>query len=76
MNTRTRIAMQQAALRSRPKRSQGARSAIKLNNELQRRIAATTLAYTRGYSPADIAHLFKWPVADVERWIEAGRPLL
>ena len=69
--------MQQAALRSRPKRDRNrTRPALDLKDELQRRIAATVLAYQRGYSPADIARLFKWPVEDVERWFEAGKPLL
>jgi hypothetical protein len=64
--------MQQAALRSRPKRKRRSQPPI----DLKRRIAATVLIYERNYSPADIASLFKWELRDVQRWLDAGRPLL
>jgi hypothetical protein len=64
--------MQQAAMRSRPKPKRRSQPAI----DLKGRIAATVLVYERNYSPADIASLFNWNLSDVERWFEAGRPLL
>jgi hypothetical protein len=72
MKSRTRLALQQAAMRSRPKRKRDRLRSV----DLKPRIAATVLAYERGYSAADIARLFKWPLDDVTRWFEAGRPLL
>jgi hypothetical protein len=59
-------------MRSRPKRRNQSRPPI----DLKGRCAATVLAYERGYSSADIAHLFNWKLEDVSRWFEAGRPLL
>ena len=44
--------------------------------ELQRRIAATVLAYQRKWSPEQLAIHFGWEIDDVKRWMDAGNPLL
>lgn len=61
-------------MRSRLKRENSRRTAR--TTDLKRRIAATILAYERGWAPAEIARFFHWPVEDVERWFDAGKPLV
>jgi hypothetical protein len=74
MKARVKLALQQADMRSRLTRDNSRPTAR--TADLKRRIAATILAYERGWTPAKIASFFEWPIGDVERWFEAGKPLL
>jgi len=73
MKARVKLALQQADMRSRLKH---ANRRTARTTDLKRRIAATILAYERGWAPAQIARFFQWPTEDVEKWMEAGKPLL
>ena len=73
MKARVKLALQQADMRARLKRDRPRRVE---SRDLKRRVAATVLAFHRGWAPAEIARLFGWPVEDVARWLEAGKPLL
>jgi hypothetical protein len=72
MKARVRLKLLQAEMRARP-RSQKTRCEP---NGLKRRIAATVLAFERGWSPVDIAHVFGWDPELVKAWFEAAKPLL
>jgi hypothetical protein len=72
MKSRTRLKLQQAAMRSRPKPARNRARIV----DLSPRVAATVLIYQRGFSAADVARLFNWRLTDVEKWFDAGRPLL
>lgn len=74
MKATVRLALEQSEMRSRLKSDHRRRAARPL--DLKRRIAATVLAYERGWTPAEIAELFHWPAEDVARWFDAGKPLL
>jgi DNA-directed RNA polymerase specialized sigma subunit len=45
-------------------------------SELKRRIAATIWAYGRKCTAAQIATEFNWEREAVQRWMDAGTPLL
>lgn len=74
MRAKVKLALQQADMRSRLKHANRGRTAR--TTDVKRRIAATILAYERGWAPAQIARFFQWPTEDVKKWLEAGKPLL
>ena len=76
MRARIKLRLMQAAMRARqrsPKRVLKARANAP---RLKRRIAAAILFYDRGLSARQIAAHFGWPEDAVQRWFDAGRPLL
>jgi hypothetical protein len=85
---RIRLKLAQAAMRSGSRREkrilrdldrraeESVRRVDEQPPELKRRIAATIFAYQRNWSPVAIASHFGWELADVQRWMEAGTPLL
>jgi DNA-directed RNA polymerase specialized sigma24 family protein len=76
MKTRTRLALQQADMRSLLRKRGPRRRSLARATDLQRRVVATILVYERGYTPAQIALRFGWNMDDVEKWFLAGKPLL
>lgn len=78
MKTRVRLKLHQAAMRSRRSCRDRGRPSEKMGDlsQLRARIAATVLAYEKHWSPTAIAEEFGWPLEAVQRWFEAGRPLL
>jgi uncharacterized protein YaeQ len=85
---RIRLKLNQAAMRSGSRRERRllrdldrravdtVRRVAEQPPELQRRIAATVLAYQRKWSPEQLAIHFGWEIDDVKRWMDAGNPLL
>jgi hypothetical protein len=70
MKAKIKLALQRAEMRS------GCDPDAAPPDDLRRKIAALVLAYGRSWSATRIARYFGWPRADVERWIESGKPLL
>jgi len=75
MRAQVKLKLVQADMRSRLVHDHSRRRAPS-TTDLKRRVAATILAYERGWTPARIATFFQWPAEDVERWFDAGKPLL
>ncbi len=80
--------MQQAAMRSGSRRERrilrdlerraeaSARRVDEQPPELKKLVAATIWAYGRRRTAAQIAANFDWEPKDVQRWLDAGAPLL
>lgn len=75
MKTTVKLALQQSDMRSRLKRDRSRLRIVK-PVDLKRRVAATILAYERGWDPVRIADHFGWSRDDTARWVTAGKPLL
>lgn len=59
MKAQVRLALQQAEMRARPRCRRAKNTPFAAEpNELKRRIAATVLAYSRGWNAAQIANEF------------------
>jgi hypothetical protein len=78
VKARVKLKLQQAEMRARPRCdiSRPSQKTPVEPNELKRMIVATILAHQRHWSAAHIARHFGWVREDVERWLEAGKPLL
>ena len=77
MKTRIKLKLMQNAMKARHKsRRRVLRVERDFDLRLKARVAATVLAFERGWSASDIAKHFDWPVESVEAWIDAGKPLI